>query len=40
MLLSVEAGILGSMTAPTGPVIERYGSGNPWPWDRFGCDGR
>jgi hypothetical protein len=34
-LLSVEAGILGSVPPPTGPTIERYGSGNPWPWDRF-----
>jgi hypothetical protein len=34
-LLAVEAGILGSLAAPTGPTIERYGSGNPWPWDRF-----
>jgi hypothetical protein len=35
-LLAVEAGILGSVAPPTGPTIERYGSGNPWPWDRFG----
>ena len=34
-LLAVEAGILGSVPAPTGPTIERYGSGNPWPWDHF-----
>ncbi|MBV8219375.1 MAG: hypothetical protein JO325_12990 [Solirubrobacterales bacterium] len=34
--LEVEKGILGSVAAPTGPTIERYGSGNPWPWDRFG----
>ena len=34
-LLRVEAGILGSMPAPAGPTIERYGSGNPWPWTRF-----
>jgi hypothetical protein len=34
-LLAVENGILGSVPAPTGPTIERYGSGNPWPWDRF-----
>ena len=34
-LLAVEAGILGSVPPPTGPTIERYGSGNPWPWDRF-----
>jgi hypothetical protein len=35
-LMAVEAGILGSVAPPTGPTIERYGSGNPWPWDRFG----
>jgi hypothetical protein len=35
-LLAVEAGILGSVTPPTGPAIERYGSSNPWPWDQFG----
>jgi hypothetical protein len=35
MLLAVEAGILGSVAAATGPTIERYGSGNPWPWDSF-----
>ena len=34
-VLAIEAGILGSVAAPTGPTIERYGSGNPWPWDRF-----
>ncbi|HUE27636.1 MAG TPA: hypothetical protein VMP89_12750, partial [Solirubrobacteraceae bacterium] len=34
-LLAVEEGILGSVPAPTGPTIERYGSGNPWPWDSF-----
>ena len=34
-LLAVDAGILGTVAAPTGPTIERYGSGNPWPWDRF-----
>jgi hypothetical protein len=33
--LAVEAGILGSVPPPTGPTIERYGSGNPWPWDQF-----
>jgi hypothetical protein len=36
-LLAVDAGILGPAAAPTGPTIERYGSDNPWPWDRFGC---
>ena len=34
-LLAVDAGLLGSVPPPTGPTIERYGSGNPWPWDRF-----
>ena len=34
-LLVVEAGLLGVVPPPTGPTIERYGSGNPWPWDRF-----
>jgi hypothetical protein len=37
-LLAVDAGILGSVAAPTGPTIERYGSGNPWPWGRFRAD--
>jgi hypothetical protein len=35
-ILRVEAGLLGSVPAPAGPVIERYGSAEPWPWDRFG----
>ena len=34
--LRVEAGLLGRMPPPAGPVIERYGSERPWPWDRFG----
>jgi hypothetical protein len=34
-LLAIDAGILGSVAAPAGPAIERYGSGNPWPCDRF-----
>ncbi len=33
--LHVEAGLLGRMPAPAGPVIQRYGSDQPWPWDRF-----
>ncbi|MBV8528439.1 MAG: hypothetical protein JOZ75_09000 [Candidatus Dormibacteraeota bacterium] len=33
-VLCVDAGLIGRMPAPTGPVIQRY-SGNPWPWDRF-----
>jgi hypothetical protein len=35
-VLCVEAGVLGTAPAPAGPVIERYGSAEPWPWDRFG----
>jgi len=33
--LQVEAGVFGTVPPPAGPTIERYGSGNPWPWDRF-----
>lgn len=37
--LQVEGGLLASeLPAPVGPSIERYGSGNPWPWDRFEDD--
>jgi hypothetical protein len=35
LLLDVGAGLLGSVGAPAGPVIERYGSAQPWPADRF-----
>jgi len=35
VVLRVEGGILGRMPAPVGPVTQRYGAGNPWPWDRF-----
>lgn len=35
LLLRVPAGSLGTMPAPTGPGVTRYGSGNPWPWDRY-----
>ena len=35
-VLRVGAGLLGRIPAPAGPVIERYGSARPWPWDRFG----
>ena len=31
----VQAGVLGTIPAPTGPAITRYGSGNPWPWDTY-----
>jgi hypothetical protein len=34
--LHIGPGLLGTVAAPCGPVIERYGGGNPWPWDRFG----
>ena len=34
-VLRVEAGVLGRTAAPCGPTIERYGSAEPWPWDRF-----
>lgn len=35
-LLRVSAGLLGAVPPPAGPVIERYGSAQPWPQDRFG----
>jgi hypothetical protein len=34
-ILRVDAGLLGRAPAPCGPTIERYGSAQPWPWDRF-----
>jgi hypothetical protein len=34
-ILRVEAGLLGRVPLPCGPVIERYGSAEPWPWDRY-----
>jgi hypothetical protein len=34
-ILRVDAGLLGFAPAPCGPTIERYGSAQPWPWDRF-----
>jgi hypothetical protein len=34
-LLRVEGGLFGRVPPPCGPAIERYGSANPWPWDRF-----
>ena len=34
-LLSVGAGVLGRVPPPLGPVIERYGSANPWPAESF-----
>ena len=38
-ILHVGPGVLGVTTAPAGPTIERYGSANPWPWDRFDLGG-
>jgi hypothetical protein len=35
-MLRLGPGIIGAPPAPVGPTIERYGSANPWPWDRFG----
>ena len=34
-ILRVERGLLGRVPPPCGPTIERYGSAQPWPWDRF-----
>ena len=34
-VLRVDAGLFGRVPPPCGPTIERYGSANPWPWDRF-----
>jgi hypothetical protein len=33
--LDVGPGLLGAVPPPPGPTIERYGSAQPWPWDRF-----
>lgn len=38
LVLRVEGGILGAMPAPVGPVTQRYGADNPWPWDRFSSE--
>jgi hypothetical protein len=34
-ILHVGPGVVGRLPAPAGPVIERYGSAQPWPQDRF-----
>lgn len=34
-ILRIPEGSLGTVPAPTGPCLARYGSGNPWPWDRY-----
>ena len=31
----VAPGTFGRVPAPVGPGVTRYGSGNPWPWDRY-----
>jgi hypothetical protein len=34
-LVQVGAGLFGRVPPPCGPTIERYGSAQPWPWDRY-----
>ncbi len=34
-ILRVDAGLFGRVPPPCGPTIERYGSAQPWPWDRY-----
>lgn len=34
-VVEVGPGVFGALPMPAGPVIERYGSANPWPYDRF-----
>jgi hypothetical protein len=34
-VLQVAGGLFGRAPAPAGPTIERYGSAQPWPGDRF-----
>jgi hypothetical protein len=34
-VLRVDAGLFGAVAPPCGPTIERYGSAEPWPWDRY-----
>jgi hypothetical protein len=34
-IVAVQAGVFGTVPAPSGPTIERHGSARPWPWDRF-----
>ena len=34
-VLRVAAGIVGAFPLPVGPVIERHGSAQPWPWEWF-----
>lgn len=39
-LLWVARGVLGTAVPPVGPAMERYGSANPWPGDRFEGQGQ
>ena len=39
-LVEVGPGLLGRTPMPTGPAIQRYGGGEPWPWDRFADQSR
>ncbi len=34
-VLRVAAGVVGAFALPAGPVIERHGSAQPWPWPSF-----
>ena len=34
-LTQVGPGLFGRVPPPCGPTIERYGSAQPWPWDRY-----
>jgi hypothetical protein len=34
-VLHVGAGVVGAFPLPVGPVIERHGSAQPWPWEWF-----
>ena len=34
-VLRVGAGVVGAFALPAGPVIERHGSAQPWPWAWF-----
>jgi len=34
-IVELGPGLLGRTPPPTGPVVQRYGGGEPWPWDRF-----
>ena len=35
LVLDIAGGLLGHLAPPAGPTIERYGSDQPWPSDRF-----